>query len=162
MAYNNNFIRSYDFLGKKFGQVGAELLISMLGWLRSHGGAHWWTGWAGGTKMALLTRLSPRWEGWTVVVLGWSCWSLQGDCLKAFRLFTWQLRTPGEHSKKQAVRAPSLLRPGWEIVPMYSAGQNIYRTHPGSRGRDIAPPPLQWVSGNLYPFLICNKPFKTL
>lgn len=72
-------------------------------------------------------------------VLWWNCWSLLCDSL--FQTFYLAAQDSGEHTKKQAVKAPNLLRPGWEIVPLYFIVQNIYRTHPGPRGRDIDTPP---------------------
>lgn len=62
---------------------------------------------------------------------------------------------------QRMLRAISLLRPGWEIIPLYSIDQNIYRAHPRARKGDIDPHlSTGQMSRHLWPFLIFNKTFK--
>lgn len=101
--------------------------------LRSHGDTPWWMGWAEEAKVTLLTCVCHLGgEGWKVV-LRWSYWPLQNGGLKALRLLTWQLKTPRESAPRNRQRGPPVSKGlGWEIVPLYSAGQNISRVPPGS------------------------------
>lgn len=148
MAYNNNnFISSYDFLGKKFGEGWAELLISML-WLRSHGDTHWWMGWAGGRKVLYLQdcllggragRLCP-----VVELLVSPVWlSLSDFLLGSSGLWRTSQETGSESS--QSLKA-------WvgDCSTVFYCSERLQNQPRFKRKGHRHPlPPFQWVSGNL-------------